>query len=516
VEGDRLLIGAGLGLYLADIRSAAQLRSYVGHTSEINALAPSSDSRYFLSAAFDQTLRVWRLDRSEPLLSLFVAGDEWVAWTPEGYYAASPNGENLMGWQVNSGPDKMATFHPTARFRKTFYRPDVIKLLLEAGDLKAALARADAQRGRRTEQTEVARALPPKVRLLSPDHSGARLAGGSLEVRAAAEQSGDSPVTGLRLLVDGRPYGSEQPPKAMRGLETQASWNVELPPGTYRLAVKAASAASYAVSEEVEVTVGGGARTDRIKAPGRLHVLAIGINSYPGALRLDAAAPDARAVAEAFQQHSSRLFQTVDIRTLLDREATRQAMLRELDRLKGEVRPNDVAVVFYAGHGDAKRTSKFHLLPADVNLRDLAGTGVSVDELRERLQLPCSTLLILDACYSGSFGQEAPGGKRKRGLPEAADGAVRELKYDDGIVVMCGAAKDEQAAEEKGRGYFTRALVEGLSGRETRDRNGLVNVLKLQVYVRERVLELSEGEQEPTIDVRSTVRAFALARPEGP
>src|SRR5262249_20397086 len=47
--------------------------------------------------------------RTIPLLSLYSAGDDWIAWTPEGYYAASPGGEKLIGWQVNNGRDQMAS-----------------------------------------------------------------------------------------------------------------------------------------------------------------------------------------------------------------------------------------------------------------------------------------------------------------------------------------------------------------------------------------------------------------------
>ena len=91
-------------------------------------------------------MRIWDPDRDEPLLSLFVAGDDWIAWTPEGYYAASPGGEQLMGWHVNNGPEAMASYYPASQFRKTLYRPDVIKRLLEAGSLDKALAEAECRK----------------------------------------------------------------------------------------------------------------------------------------------------------------------------------------------------------------------------------------------------------------------------------------------------------------------------------------------------------------------------------
>src|SRR5262249_50935661 len=91
------------GLHLFDTRTGMLLRTFRGHNGQVKALAPPPDGRYLLSVAEDGILRVWDPERVDPLLSLFVAGNEWIAWTPRGYYAASPGGERLMGWQVNDG-----------------------------------------------------------------------------------------------------------------------------------------------------------------------------------------------------------------------------------------------------------------------------------------------------------------------------------------------------------------------------------------------------------------------------
>src|SRR5262249_40889582 len=51
-------------------------------------------------------------DVVEPLVSLYVAPDgEWVAWTPEGYYAASMRGDRLIGWRVNRRRHESAVYY---------------------------------------------------------------------------------------------------------------------------------------------------------------------------------------------------------------------------------------------------------------------------------------------------------------------------------------------------------------------------------------------------------------------
>ena len=125
-------------------------------------------------------MRIWAPDRDKPLLSLFVAGDDWIAWTPEGYYAASPGGENLMGWQVSNGPEQVGNFVAASQFRKSLYRPDVIKLALKTGSVATALERL------KEPAKVVKEVLPPLVVITSPDRNGARLDKPELAVRAVA------------------------------------------------------------------------------------------------------------------------------------------------------------------------------------------------------------------------------------------------------------------------------------------------------------------------------------------
>src|SRR5262249_16601281 len=142
---DKALIGGSAGLYLLDVATNKVVRTFVGHSGIVLGVTPSPDSKYFVTGATDQTLRIWSPDREDPVLSLFVAGQDWIAWTPEGYYAASAYGERLMGWQINNGPDKLATYHPAARFHASLFQPDVIRFLLPEGSLAKAVARASRE-----------------------------------------------------------------------------------------------------------------------------------------------------------------------------------------------------------------------------------------------------------------------------------------------------------------------------------------------------------------------------------
>ncbi len=125
-----------LQLYALDGTLRADL---VAHTGEIKAIAVSADGRWALSGANDQTLCLWALPEVlpaghvtlTPTLSFFPTLDgEWVAWTPEGYFAASRHGAQQLGYSMNHGIDHLATYLSGEQLRARFYRPEVIQATL--------------------------------------------------------------------------------------------------------------------------------------------------------------------------------------------------------------------------------------------------------------------------------------------------------------------------------------------------------------------------------------------------
>ena len=66
----------------------------------------------------------WR--RMRMWLAVHGENGEWVLWTPQGYYAASPSGDAHVGWHVNEGEGKLARFVSAAQLKSHFYRPDIV------------------------------------------------------------------------------------------------------------------------------------------------------------------------------------------------------------------------------------------------------------------------------------------------------------------------------------------------------------------------------------------------------
>ena len=505
VPGTGLLMGAAGGLELIDPASGKVLRKFVGHTGVVLGIAPSPDDRYFVTGSLDQTIRLWAIDREEPLLNLFIVGREWIAWTPEGYYACSAYGEQLIAWQVNNGTAKLPTVSPAARFRPSMYQPAMLKYVIPAGNLPAAMAMAQKFDKSLVKATSVADVLPPEVALISPTGDDTKIEHDTITVKATAKGNDKRPVVAMRLLVDGRPFRGSGGVKRFEKPQAsaEAEWEVPLDPGAHSFAVIAESDVSKGMSRPAFVT-----RPGEPPKP-NLYVLAVGVSAYPGDMRLRYAASDARLLTKTLRERSKGVFQEIEVRVLTDAEATKKGIRDGLDWLKSKMTAKDVGIVSFSGHGARDpRSGRFYLVPVDVSEENPAGTGLSGDEFKAALEnMPGRLVAILDACHSGAVAE------KPRPLVRA-DGLVRDLVAEDaGVVVMCASLGREYAIESRvsKAGFFTLGLVEGLSGHADVDQDGIVYIHELDLYASLRVNQLSGGRQNPTTGRPPSIRPFPIA-----
>jgi WD40 repeat protein len=513
VGGDRAVIGASFGMYLIDLKTAGIVRHLKGHSAVITGVSPSPDGRYVLTGASDQTMCLWDLQGELPLLTLFAAGRDWIAWTPQGYYACSAQGERLMGWQVNHGLEKMASYYPAVQFRASLYRPDVVKLLRRAGGLGKALAVAGRKHKGAAAAVNVTQVLPPQVRIAAPVAGNLPAGQAKVEVRAEARPTGKHPVTAMRLLVDGRPYDGLAGVRTFKdgGLgERQATWTVALSPGKHTLAVQAESPVSKGISAPVEVA----RAEDKPAGPPNLYVLAVGISAYAGKAKLNYAHKDAIVLERTLKERAKGVFARVETKLITDKAATRKAILDGLAWLRSVMTARDVGIIFFAGHGAQDPEGNFHLVPVDVDPKDPRGTCIAGELLKQKLgDMPGRLIAMLDACHSGASAEGKMPGKRP--ARQATDDLVRDLVTDDyGVIVMCSSLGHEYSLEstETGHGFFTLGLVEGLNGKADLNDDRVIHIHEVDAYAFVRVRGLSRGQQNPVTGRPPNIRSFPLAR----
>jgi WD40 repeat protein len=481
----------------------------------------TEDGRIVITAQSDGTIRWWRASDGEELLAFFPHADRkrWVLWTPSGYYDASPGGEDLIGWHVNRGKAQSADFFPASHFRSKFYRPDVVSLVLSTLDESAAIEQANASSSRKTNQLSLNKLLPPVVTVLSPS-DGASVGETSVRVRVSVRSPSGEPVSRIWALVDGRPVGET------RGLvEEEEAPNKDervltVPIASKDCAIAILAETKYAVSEPSVVRVrwsGAAPKSGKENevAPTtlpKLYVLAIGVSGYKNKeLALAFPAKDAKDFVDSLKKQKGKLYREVEAKLLTDEEATKDNILDALEWLQRQTTQRDVAMLFMAGHGiNDPSNSQFFYLPYEANLQSIKRTMLPDSEVRTTLNsIPGKVLAFLDTCHSGSVV-----GDRK--LRDASDinQFINELSSAENGIIVFSSSTGRQLSQESPEwknGAFTKALVEGLSGKADMNNSGRVTVEMLSLYVSERVKTLTKGFQTPAMARPATIADFPIA-----
>ncbi|MDP2786558.1 MAG: caspase family protein [Pseudomonadota bacterium] len=473
------------------------------------AVNVSRDGRWVVAAYADGTIRWHRATDGAEQLAFYPHPDQkrWVLWTPAGYYDASPGAEDLIGWHVNNGKDAAADFFPAGRFRDRFYRPDVLAKVLQTQNEAEALRLANAESGKgsgqRTQQASIAEVLPPVVSLLS-HQDGDRFETGKQVLRYSVRSPADAPFTGVKVLVDGRPI------ELQRGLQParvagEQRLEITLPERDLELALIAENKNGASVAVRARL-VFAGRKVQEFVAKPRLYVLAVGVSDYADkALKLAYAAKDAQDFAAAFKQQSA-LYKEVITKVLPN--ASAEQVLDGLDWLRSQVTAKDVGVLFLAGHGVNDADGDYYFLPRDANPDRLRRTAVPYFEVKKTLSsLPGKTLAFIDTCHSGNIMGA------RRGVADIT-AVINDLTAaENGVVVFASSTGRQFSLEnsEWNNGAFTKALVEGLSGRADYTQDGAVTINELDTWLADRVKQLTRNQQTPTTTKPNTVQDFPVA-----
>lgn len=467
----------------------------VWHTfllSSALAVNLSTNGRFVVAALGDGTLRWYDAANGAERLALFIHAEDkrWVLFTPEGFYEASAGGDALIGYWFEPERDREGQYVDSAQLSGIYFRPDLISRRL-AGD-EAAIAEAVAAIG--DVRQVLAGGLPPTVTLLSPAEADSS---GEYELKLRVDPA-NAGVGELKLFIDGAEVRARTVAPPGGGVVTQ---RLSLGPGAHVVAARAMRADGKVASNEVQARV-----TVQVAAPRPvLRVLAVGISKYDDASFRNGvkfATADATKLVERLRAGAQGLYRDVDTRVLVKRADTSLARIQaELDALVERSRPEDVVVIFLAGHGKAP-DGKYHFIPADfVYDGDQAFNGQRTLS-QDRLELALKNLgagkrlLILDTCDSGTAAQAS-----RDGSSEQKDAIVRLMRAT-GRYILAAASPQGKALEDgfNGHGVYTAALLEGMAGRAVSPQSAMIDVDALANYVADRVPELTRAkgyEQRP-------------------
>ena len=164
-DAKRFFLGSGDGLAAFD--DVGTKKWWEPSRDEIWAVNATQDGRVLVAADNGGAIRWRRAEDGRELLALQILPNgkeparwDWVLWTPEGFYEATPGAEEVLKWVVNHGPEKTATTLPVSAIPK-LHRRNALPHILDRLETAYALGLDDISQARFEVQAATGSAKPP-------------------------------------------------------------------------------------------------------------------------------------------------------------------------------------------------------------------------------------------------------------------------------------------------------------------------------------------------------------------
>jgi hypothetical protein len=384
----------------------------------------------------------------------------------------------------------------------------VVAKILETLDEEEAIRLSNEESGRRKGEISVAKLLPPVVSILSP-RDGSETSAQEIEVKFEVRSPSGEPVTQARVLVDGRPVRRGPEFKPIEKGQSIQTIKIPIPEKDTEISIIAENKHAASVPATVSLKWSGKVKEEEFTIKPKLYVLAIGVSQYKDkSLTLQFAAKDATDFAESLLKQKGGLYRDVVVKILVDEKATRDEIIDGFDWISKETTSKDIAMVFLAGHGVNDSGGVYYYLPANTDLEKLKRTGLLFTEMKNTVaSLAGKTILFIDTCHAGNV-------LGARAVAPDIMGVVNELaSAENGAVVFASSTGRQYSFEDSnwGNGAFTKAVVEGINGKADYTGKGRITINMLDLYISERVKELTKGKQTPATAKPQTIPDFPLA-----
>ena len=470
-SGSGSLLGSGSGPYsvtLWEVASGKEIKS-IELDTPCETLAFSPDGKILATGNEGAGISFWEVTSGKKLVSLFSFGPtDWLAVSPDGLFDGTPTAWNHIQWRFSK---ELTDIAPVELYFREFFYPGLLPEVFldeipKAGQVLQTLDRrqpelklslAQEQAG---EATITARHV--RLQIKASEAVG--------DTRAGLRDGG---IRDLRVFRNGSLVHEIRGDLTLNQHQTQVEVTIPIVAGRNLFTAYAFNHDNIK-STDATLIVNGGENLRRLPT---LYILAIGVNEYSNsAFNLKYAVADSIEFSAEIQRQEQNVgqFDRVVTKALNNQEASKTNILTELAHLAEQSQPEDVVMVFFAGHGTAQK-ERFYLVPHDLgyegkydpaqimaSMQTILAHSISAEELETAFQKIDGSqfLLVIDACNSG----QALEGEEKRRGPMNSKG-LAQLAYDKGMYILT-AAQSFQAALEDTRlqhGYLTYALInEGL------------------------------------------------------
>ncbi len=327
-------------------------------------------------------------------------------------------------------------------------------------------------------------------------------------------------------------YGKEGNPVNGKNLETSA--DIPLVHGLNKIQIACRNKSGYESLIQTFYVIQEGEKPKR-----DLYLVTIGTSMYNDTrYNLTYPVKDANDLIELMKTNQSNQYNSVRTKHLFDKDVNTKNVT-DLKNFLQEANPNDVVIVFVAGHGILDANFDYYFGTYDIDFSNPQEKGLAYEKLEHILDgiKANRKILIMDTCHSGEVDKEdvyfveneeeeneedisfrAVGAAVKENSNEATPSRLsgelfNDLRKGTGATVISSAGGSEFAMEsdEWKNGLFTYCMLNGLKNR-TADLNqdGRIMLLELQAYVVDKVKALSKGRQIPNSRIQNIELDFPI------
>lgn len=521
---------------LWDWSSKQLLCRFAGHNGGIHDVAFGPLGKKAYSCSEDGLIKAWDIEKCT-LAASFIGYNEldYLIISPENYYKTSQSNTAGLGFRY------AGDLYTYDQFDLRFNRPDKVLAAFTSAERKLKIYnKAWKKRVRRlgfTEEQLEQKLDLPQLQIVDQLKLPIYIEDSLIELQITAFDA-QHPLEKLRIFVNGVPYPNAEGIKlrTAAGDSLKQTHSLPLGQGPNKVQISVLNAAGLeSARQSFQI-----AYQPKIKQASQLYFLGIGVSQFQDSSRnLKYPHKDAKDLAKALaKSRPPNNFHQL----LLDPNTDMTKLLKTAKTFLQKAKINDQIVFYISSHGLLDDSLNYYLALPKSQFDHPKNGSWAYEDIEQLLDgLPCrNRLLLLDACHSGEVDKEVETEKKSVSsfaqniLKRSKSGSTQirpktglnnsfaymkalfsDLEQQTGVTVISAAGGFELAYEsdEWGNGLFTYALLEGLKSKQADlNGNGEIPILELRDFLSQRVLELSQGQQQPTARQSNVFNNFILYR----
>jgi WD40 repeat protein len=490
---------------------------FTGHDATVNDFDVSPAQNLVVTASDDATVKFWELSSGKLKSTLIPTGNSnFILLDTLGNYQITKNAYKKFGYAKGTDfifPDQfdLKNNKPHAVLKATGIGDSALVHMLEK-----AYSKRLKRMGFREEMLSESVTLP-EIRIISflqKEHAV------DLEIACSDTKMH---LDRINLYVNDVPVlGSNGfTLQSLKTSDWKGSFTLPLLPGKNKIEVSVLNESGI---ESVRNPI---ILNNALAAKPDLFIISIGVGTYHDArFNLNYPTKDAEDLVKLFESTEGKLFGKIHSKVLINKPCD-ASQIKELSDFLKSGKPSDQLILFYAGHGVLDKDLNYFLGTPDIDFNQPSTNGLAYEDFERIIDgVPqLRKLVLIDACHSGEidkdevellsqqfavnedikFRNAGAGIQRKNlGFKSSADLMAElftDLRKGTGATVISSAGGAEFAMEsnEWKNGLFTYCLLNGLKNKKADlNRNGEIVLSELQIYLRNEVLKISKGQQQPT------------------